>query len=318
MAATVVPHKSCMVGFALQDGLGLVEATAETVFPLPDGTDFGPKYTKEVYQNNQGNYDLSHYFINGYEAGGSLKIPLVPGMLTSSHNLYKWLFERSSEATYYQGNYATLFFYYGNDFYVRYADVKCTGGSFDVQKGSPVYMNATALGGGEPDHTITSTCFPAYSSAVWFDGTPYHGDSASIYLGPSASYTIDAFTKNHTLTWDNKVMSAGDAGTLVAGRLGPYALPNVARAGWTGTFSRWFVDTNMPDAWGSTTWEGTYYMRLSQGANALWLNFPRIIFTDGIYPKIPGDGIVVNDGISFTALGVLGKPGASCFTITES
>jgi hypothetical protein len=32
-----------MAGFALQDGLGQIEATAETVFPLPDGTDFGPK-----------------------------------------------------------------------------------------------------------------------------------------------------------------------------------------------------------------------------------------------------------------------------------
>jgi hypothetical protein len=257
--------------------------------------------------------------VSGYSAEGSLKIPLVPGMLTSSHNLYKWLFDRAADTTgYYQGAYATLFFYYGNDFYVRYGDVKCMSGSFAVEKGSPVYMNVSALGGAEPDHTVSSTCFPSYSSAVWFDGTPYHGDSASIYLGPAASYTIDQFTKNHTLNWDNKVMSAGDAGTLVAGRLGPYALPNVARAGWTGTFSRWFVDTNMPDAWGATTWEGLYWLMLTQGANTFQLGFPRIIFTDGIYPKIPGDGIVVNDGISFTALGGLGTPGTACFTISEA
>jgi hypothetical protein len=331
---TVVPHKACLCGFALQSAHGVPSTVATVVFPLPEGTDFKGKWSKEVYQNNQGNFEETHYFTSGYTAEGSLKIPLVPGMLTAvadnidttpgGTDLFKWLFGRAADTTYYQGLYASLFFFYGQGVYTRYADVKCTGGSFVVENGSPVYMNANALGGGLPA-TMTSACFPAYDTAKWFDGTPYHGSGATISIGDSASYSgaavrafaADQFTKNHTLEWDNRVMSAGDASTLVPGVLGPYALPNVARAGWTGSFTRWFTDTYLISA-ATAGYEGKYGLSIVQGTGTFALTFPRILFLDGMYPSLPGDGIVTNDGISFKALGVLGNPGTRCFDLSET
>jgi len=199
--------------------------------------------------------------------------------------------------------------------------VKCTGGSFTVENNSPVYMNVNALGGGLPT-TMTSACFPAYDTAKWFDGTPYHGSGATISIGDATgsavrAYAADYFTKNHTLEWDNRVMSAGDASTLVPGVLGPYALPNVAKAGWTGSFTRWFVDTYMVSA-ASTSYEGKYGLTITGGSGTFALTFPRVLFMDGMYPSIPGDGIVTNDGISFTALGSVGNPGTRCFDLSET
>ena len=325
MAFTVVPHKHVQCGMALQTALGVPAAVATMVFPLPEGTDFGPKWSNEVYQNNQGNYEETHYYSSGYTTEGTIKIPLVPGMLTSTVDLYKWAFDRSADTTYWQGLYASFFINYGQGVYKRFRDVKCTGGTFSIDKGKPVYLDCKALGGHEPE-VMTSACIPSYTTGVWFDGVaPYHSNNATITLGDKTGLSptvlaaaADNFTKNHSIEWDNRVMSASDASTLLPGIAGPYGLPNVARAAWSGSFTRWFTDTWLTTAGMTTGYEGQFALGLTSATKTLAMTFPRIIFVDGTFPKLPGDGIVQNDGLSWKALGGLGTPGTACFTLAES
>ena len=312
----IVPHKACRLGFKIQTALGARESQASVVFPLPEGADFVPKWTKDIYQNNQGNYERTHYFTSAYIAEGGIKIPWVPGMLADGTELYQWLFDRD-DANYYEGNYATLFFDYGGNYYVV-ADVKCTGGTITPEKNRPVYLTINARSGAEPIAGSASN-FPSYSTDAWFDGSPYVGEDIYIQLDITGEgLAVDEWTKGHSLEWDNQVMDAGDASLITYQRgPGPYALPNLARAQWKGSFTRWFVDTHMPDIALEASFEGKYELFVTQGASLAQLYFPRIVFTDGLFPPIPGDGIVQND-LSFEALGSIGVPGTSCFTFSEA
>ena len=326
----VLSHKGCRLGWAIQTDLGTAASVATVVFPLPEGTDFGPKWTKELYQNNQGNYERTHYFTSAYIAEGGIKFPWVPGMLTAAtgaapaygdmyagtgNPLFQWLFGR--DQTSWQGKYATLFMDWGGNYSVI-SDVKCTGGTIAPEKGSPVYLDVNARSGKQPVQGVSGN-FPAYSTGVWFDGTPYHGDNIYVQKGTAGgALAIDNWTKGHSLEWDNQVIDAGDASLIVyQNGPGPYALPNVARTQWKGGFTRWFVDTYFPNTANAAGFEGSYKLTVTSGASIGELFLPRIVYVDGMYPKMPGDGIVQNE-VTFEALGGLGVPGVPCFTFREA
>jgi hypothetical protein len=320
-----IPHKGCRFGFALQDSFGTAKTVATILLPLPEGTDFGPKWTQDFYQSNQGNYELNHYFTSDYIAEGGIKFPWVPGMLTAAEanqlsgtggtELFRWLFAREAATGTWQGYYATFFMDWGGNYYVI-QDVKCTGGNITPDRGAPVYITANARSGAAPV-AGTSSNFPAYSPAVWFDGQPYYGDNIYIQKGTMGALEIDNWTKGHSLEWDNMVIDSSDASLVSYQRgPGPYALPNVGRAQWKGGFTRWFVDTYFPGT-AVIGFEGSYRLSVVSGASLGRLTFPRIVYTEGHYPNMPGDGVVQNE-ISFQALGGLGVPGAASFTFSEA
>ena len=321
----VVPHKGCRLGWAIQTDLGTAASVATVVFPLPEGTDFMPKWTQDFYQNNQGNYERTHYFTSAYIAEGGIKFPWVPGMLTAAEgnvlggsggtDLFRWLFARESVSGFWQGYYATLFMDWGGNYSVI-KDVKCTGGTITPERGAPVYITANARSGSQPVAGSAGN-FPSYSTGVWKDTVPYHGNNIYIQKGTMAALDIDNWTKGHSVEWDNMVIDAGDASLVVYQQgPGPYALPNVARAQWKGGFTRWFVDTYFPNT-AVIGFEGSYRLSVTSGASLGRLTFPRIVYTDGHYPKIPGDGVVQNE-VSFEALGGLGVPGTGSFTFSEA
>jgi hypothetical protein len=331
-----VPHKSPMLGFSLQaNGLGdYAKTQAEVVFPLRDGTDFKPKRSKEFYQGNAGNYERGHYYTSSLITEGTINVPLVPLMLLTStaSGLYNWCFGREVAAPF-QGGYATIYEFLGNACYAVFRDVKCTGGGFKVDFGKTVDLSIKALGGAMPRVTgdglgagngefgaePTSTIFPEYATAKWFDQKPYTFDSVVVQIGAAtATPATDIYTKSHAPEWDNMVLGADEASTLVYGRLGPYAQPNTARAQWHGSFSRYFFDLDILNAYMSGSAEGSYKLQFNQGASRAALTFPRIVFSDGGWPSLPGSGVMMYDGVAFDALGGLGVPGTPCFTWTEA
>ena len=317
-----VPHKSPMLGFKLQANLGedLKAAASTVVFPLRDGTDLKPKRTKEFYQGNAGNFERAHYFTSSLIVEGTINVPLVPGMLTNATGggLYHWLFDRSDDTTNYQGEYATLYEFLGNGEYWVFPDCKCIGGGFSLQNGKTVDLSIKVLGGGLPIHGVSGN-FPSYATGVWMDGKPYTFDGATAQLSTTTTTpATDQYTKNHMPEWDNMVLGADEASTIMYGRLGPYALPNTAKTQWKGSFNRFFFDIGILDAYMSGTIEGSYALKFQQGLTSGLLTFPRIVFSDGGWPSLPGSGMVMYDGVAFEALGGLGKPGAECFTWVES
>jgi len=322
-----VPHKSPMLGFKLQTAL-MTDAEAavteaEIVFPLRDGTDFKPKRAKEFYQGNAGNFERAHYFTSSLISEGTINVPLVPGMLaattpTAGSSLFKWLFARAA-ADPFEGQYATIFEYLGNEECWSFANCKCTGGGIKLDSGKTVDLSIKALGGGVPQSGAVGDMFPDYATAKWCDGKPYTFDGAEVKLSTTTAVpATDLYTKSHGPEWDNMVLGADEASTIVYGRLGPYALPNTAKTQWKGSFSRFFFDDDILDAYMSGTLEGSYQLIFKQGVTTGTLTFPRIVFSDGGWPSLPGSGMVMYDGVAFEALGGLGKPGAECFTWVES
>jgi len=319
-----VPHKSPMLGFKLQANLGedLKAAASTVVFPLRDGTDLKPKRTKEFYQGNAGNFERAHYFTSSLITEGTINVPFVPGMLaattpTEGSNLFKWLFARAATDPF-EGQYATLYEFLGNGEYWVFPDCKCTGGGFKLEGGKTVDLSIKVLGGGLPIHGVSGN-FPAYAPEAWMDGKPYTFDGATAQLSTTTTTpATDQYTKNHMPEWDNMVLGADEASTIMYGRLGPYALPNTAKTQWKGSFNRFFFDIGILDAYMSGTIEGSYALKFQQGLTSGLLTFPRIVFSDGGWPSLPGSGMVMYDGVAFEALGGLGKPGAECFTWVES
>ena len=329
MATTgFVGHKTPMLGFAIQSALGTAASVASMVFPLRNGTDLKPKRTKEFYQGNAGNQERAHYYTKSIITEGTIDVPLVPGMLAASDYktgspLFNWLFVRDDGEPY-QGQYATLFEFLGNDEYWIFPDCKCIGGGFKVESGNTVDLSIKVLGGGVPvpgtgGSPVGSAIFPPYSSGVWKDGKPYTFDQVTAKLSTTSSTpATDEYTKSHTPEWDNMVMGADAASMIVYGRLGPYALPNLGRAQWKGSFSRFFFDDDILDAYMSGTAEGSYALTMQGGGVTGTLTFPRIVFSDGGWPSLPGSEVVMYDGVGFEALGGLGVPGTPCFTWTET
>jgi hypothetical protein len=311
-----------MLGFALQTALGIPKAISTIVFPLRDGTDLKPKRTKEFYQGNAGNFERAHYFTSSLITEGTINVPFVPGMLaattpTAGSDLFKWLFARAATDPF-EGQYATLFEFLGNDEYWVFADCKCTGGGIKLEGGKTVDLSIKALGGAVPV-AGADTNFPGYATGIWMDGKPYTFDGATVKLSASTAIpATDLYTKNHGPEWDNMVLGADEATTIAYGRLGPYALPNTAKTQWKGSFNRFFFDDDILDAYMSGTIEGSYALQFQQGVTTGLLTFPRIVFSDGGWPSLPGSGMVMYDGVAFEALGGLGKPGAECFTWVES
>jgi hypothetical protein len=318
-----VTHKEPKIGFALQTALGIPASTATDVFPLPEGTDFAPEWTYETYENNAGNYEETHYFISGFVAQGGLKIPLVPGFLMDA-DLCSWIFgdtEANLNAVgrtpVIQYPYATIWQYLGNGITRRYPNVKVTGGNLTIERGQPVYLTINPIGGTEPDAVGT---IPAYGAADYWDGTPYHSDSAFIQLGAyGGAAAVDEYTRTHSLDFDNRLLDAGDAPRITY-RRGPgfYAIPNTAGCKWTGSFSRDYIDTNFIVIAENPTYEGQYTLTMEQGASVGVLSFPRILYTNPAWPRLPGDGILQHDGINFAALGGLGSPGNASWTWSEA
>lgn len=310
-----VPHKSPMLGFAIQTSLGQVITSPTMVFPLRDGTDFKPKRSKEFYQNNAGNFERTHYFTSSLVTEGTINIPFVPGMLAHGveTGLHRWLFARDVDP--FQGYYATIFEFLGNSSTWAFPDVKCTGGGFKIEDGKTVDLSIKAFGGGAP--VSDGVTFPGYDTAKWFDGRkPYTFDEVRVSLNASgATPATDEYTMSHTPEWDNMVLQTP---SLVYGRLGPKYLPNTARAQWKGSFSRYFFDTGILSAFMSGTTEGSYQLIFQQGAYVGTLLFPRIVFSDGGWPSLPSSDLVMYDGVAFEALGGLGTPGTACFTWTEA
>lgn len=324
-----VSHKEPMIGWAIQTALGIPATVATIIFPLPQGTDFGPKLVKEIYQVNMGNQERAHYFLKSKSSSGAIKFPLIPGMLITSSDFEKWLWRREATG---QSLYATIFMYLGHDLgtaanYLVCPDVKCTGGQFDVAEEEMVYLSAECLGGpplsvadtGSPYKPVT-TNFPAYPNAAYMDGVPYTYGDARIRLsfaGAALGNSPDFLTKGHTIKWNNMVVDQSGGTFIMEGRDGPYELMNTARAQWSVGFSRVWYDIKAMTDYLSETGEGKYECRFVKGAITGTLTLPRTIISGGGIPKLPSDDVLKND-LELEALGSAGVPGTACFSWTEA
>jgi hypothetical protein len=300
-----------MVGFARQTGgYGVPETTADVVFMLPEGADI-PQWQRniEFFEMNAGNYELTHYHSAGEWLTGSINMPWVPGMLitASPYGIYQWAFTRDA-ANYNDTYWATFFVYLGAGLYLRFPDVKCTGGRFNVSFPSMVWMEVDVTGIG----AIVAGSANDFAGITRLVARPYSFAETTISLG-FPGLAQENYTKDHTIEWTNMVLDPSDAGTI-ANSSTPVLLPSTGRPQWSGRFDQIFHNTDVWNAFLAMTECQLRMVVARAGVATGTLTLPRIIYTDPSL-TVPGDG-VVESAPSWQALG--GTGGGAAFTIAET
>ena len=311
-----VPHKACALAIGLQAELGVEAPGTKYLIPLPGGADA---------MNNRKNYSFFQYSgvqwqralheTEGEYTEGTLTVPLIPTFLASVDELlHKWLWGRdATPGAYAQSYYATVYRDLGN-VVEMYLDVKCTGGTINVDYGAQfasVELNVTGI------KAPTEVAWPAVDLTM-FAIAPYRysGAALSLLTAEGAPLGSSSVTRNHSIKWDNKNVSPQDMGVL-NGSTFPVALPEEALAEWGGTFDKYFTEADLYRAFllGS---EGQYILTLNQviGAAAIaTFTFPRILYTEDPL-KLPDSGLVKEEGIAWEALGSMDGATPAC-TIEE-
>ena len=312
---SLISHKRTKMGFALQTGLGVPAAAPDILLPLDAGEDLAWNRGLEFFQYAGLNDEVTHYYTSGEWLEGSLTIPWVPLLMSTTYDLKAWAFDRDADGQ--SSQYATIFKGFGEVLEKRWADGKCTGGSVAVDYGDLARITFNCLGIERPEDLPG-----AWGSPTLLTTRPYVFKDVRIRLGIPGALAVDIRTRNHTIEWDNMVEGASDAGTLVYGATTPYDLGNDGNPQWSGTFDRRFVSKDIWDAWMAQTvaeQECAYELRLASDVANATLTFDRIVFTEAEV-KVPERGILVQDGIAFQALGgVTGVPASDvAYTFEET
>jgi len=331
MALLQVPHKISKFGFAMQTAQGTAATTPTVVIPVKETSGITEKIERDFFQYADGVLGgPTHYFTKSQGLEGEIAMPLIPGMLVGSGgyggfqvdkstptdtiaDIGAWLFARETiaEADVGQGFYATLFVDRGHNA-LAYPDVKCVSGNMSLVPEELIMMNLTLRGIGiptawTPGETV-GTLDWATTTAVTV--APYVFNHAAISLWAAA----DTHLKSLTLNWDNMVQSLSDAMTL-GYKTRPQYLPNTELAQWTGEFDREFAGTTVYTPWANGT-PGAVIIQIGNSVATAQIWFPRCIYSDWDV-KIPTEGILMEDGISFQALGPELGGTAQAFIVSE-
>ena len=311
-----VPHKSCVVGFALQSAKGTAAANPTVALPVHEDTDVGPDQNLQFIQFADGRYQgPKFYYSGGYTVPGTLRMPIFPGMMETAggnggygsvwgaaaddvSDIGAWCFARSPVATGLQGLWATIFIDAVHS-QKKYADVKVLSGQITAQYGQLLVLEANILGIAEPvDWT------PNYTGTDYISETtePYTYEHCALSLEHDTQLVgiDDKSTQDHTLSFDNMVASADEAGTL-SGQETPLYLPSGELATWTGTFSRHFFNSLVYEAFLQRQTVEYTLVATQTGVATLTITFPRCLYTAAPL-RIPNTGFLRQEGISFQAL----------------
>jgi len=313
MSDAYIPHKACSLAFGLQTAQGIV-GDADTNLPIIEDTT-GPNWLKHYtfFQYADGVYSKRHYFQEGEWLEGTIKVPVIPSMLTG--DFYDWILGRTSEATYYQGYYGTLFRDLGHIREV-YQDVKVKNGSLSISRTGMAVLDLSIEGLTAPYETGTfaGDIYEA-KPYIYSDATLQMAMGDGSYGTPASTLAAENYTSNHTLEFDNMQESPADMITL-NGEIGPLALPNSALPEWKGSFDRIFANADLYRDFLAGR-ECQYVLTMTHGTGAVaTATMPRILIAE--HPtSVQGSGILRGSGINFQALGSTDGSTLAC-EISES
>jgi len=309
-----IQHKICWMGVALQTAQGSIESQPTVVFPISEEAAIGVDHHFNFFQYADGYLSgPRHWYSGGSWSTGTLRFPIVPGMLTAAgcaggmetgvvtpagdiSDIGRWAFMRqhtyASMDNYGQGLFATVFRHMGHVSEL-YGDVKVASGKISVSFGQMAMLDLELIGLRAPVSWSSPNRGSADDTAV--TTTPYHFNNAAISIDDAS----DILTNDHSLSFDNMLASVDEAATL-NGQVYPTYLPNGECAQWTGTFSRHFHDSTLYTKFVTKT-EAAYKLVMTASGYVATLEFPRIIYTEAPL-SIPSTGFLKQDGISFQAL----------------
>lgn len=327
-----VPHKRARLGFALQTARGSAAAAPTVVMPLYEGGNMDWKKNYSFFQYTDGVFGgPTHYFSEGQNAEGRLRMPIVPGMLLGANgsgglasstiaaasditDIGRWCFARDALSTGYgQGQYATIFLDLGHKA-VYYADVKVSTVEISLKAREMCFIDVNCIGLATPatwtpTGTVGATDWATDDSPV--TRIPYGFGNVSVSLAGSS----DVFVNSLTFTHDQKLRDVGSCFTL-ANSVVPLYIPNMELAQVTGTLDRIFADSTIYDAFMAGTQVAIQAVIANAHAEATIL-LPTCLYTEGGVPAIPGEDILMNEGVAFQALAAA-DGSAHAWSITET
>lgn len=314
MSATIpfASHKDCLMAIGLQSARDVVATTFYAIPTAPDDQEIDVNWEYSFFQFGGGFRGLTHYETKGEKIEGKLMIPATPG-LVGIGDLYDWMWGREDDA-YRQGHWATVVKILGdsaasNYTVEQYLNVKVLSGSIPVDFGmdfAKLSLNVQGI-----SHPTTEAA-PEMEMDL-FETVPYRYPEVSVRLDPgTGSLAAEAYTRNHTLEWDNKVEpQEGLNGSTLA-----YDLPEAEWADWKVTFDRPFVDTTIREAFLAGT-EVQYELNFTRSGGTLQFLMERLLYTKA--PANPGtSGVVKQTGIAGQALCPLDDDTVMPCVISES
>ena len=301
MTDAFIPHKYCNVTVALQIAKDAEAGTAYKL-PLPEGTDLTNNKNYTFFQYSGGHYGPKHYETGGTYMEGTLRIPFIPGYVAAG-DLYTWIWGRTSEATYFQTNWATITRDLGHT-KETYTNCKVMGGTIAVDyAGNYVSLDLNVAGIAEPTPASVDGDESLFTTRPYrYKETTLETAEGGTYGVPGAVLAGSNVTRNHSLEFNNMNEAPGDMGTLQnPGSTYPYDLPSSAKAVWTGSFDRIYANSDIYDAFMGGE-ECAYVLTMASVLSDVTCTFtmPRIVYTED--PLNAPDSGIVRESVSFQAL----------------
>ncbi len=254
-------------GFALQSAKGNY-SQPDTWLPLMQAGGRGPSDTIEL-KHNYVPLDLadvneyqSKYFSAGQWAEGSLRFPLLPGVVA---NLFSWIQARDS---YNQGKWASALIDCVHEV-KKLTDMKVRQATFDLIKGEPVICTLEVAALKMEAGSVPSPDMPT--------AAPYIFQEATVELATGGgALAEDANCEKIRIVVDALVEDV-DEGLRLAATAEPVQLYNLAGVRCWGAFSRDFVDNDVFADFATGT-EAALTITLQRGAATAELELPRILY----------------------------------------
>lgn len=281
-------------GFALQSVKGTF-INPDTWLPLIQRGGRGPADSVQLKKNYvpldfaDVNAYQSKYFSAGQWAEGSLRFPLIPGVLS---NLFSWIQDRDS---YNQGKWASAVIDCVEEV-KKLTDIKVRRAIFDLVKGEPVICTLqvaalTAESGTTPSPTIPTAA-------------PYIFREATVEIATGGGGLAEDVNCEKLRIVADTALEDVDEGLRLAATAEPLQLYNLAGVRCWGAFSRDFVDSEVYADFATGT-EAALTITLQRGAATAEIALPRILYTaDDL--GLPGSNRQrIVEKVDFLALGSL-------------
>jgi hypothetical protein len=297
MADKAIPYKACYLAFAIQDAKGSAAASPTVAYPLPEGGGINPLKNLTFFHWADGNYGVAHYMSEGEWNEGTITIPVIPGYTfndTDDNVIYKALFGRQDGACYYNdGYYMTVWRVLGCELIEKFADVRITEGTLNLEAQSFVSLELNCVG-----ITDVETDTDPEEDPVTVD--PYVFNNAEFEVGyGGAAEAAEDYLRSVTMEFNNHAVDPAEMITL-RDSLNPVDLPFVESTEVSGSMSRIMLNTDLYDDFKAGT-EGSLTATLTANSTTCTIELPRLVYTEDPL-EIPTEDIMREDSVAFQAL----------------
>lgn len=286
------------MAMAIQSAKGSAAASPTVAYPLPEGGTINPLRNLSFFHWADKNYGVAHYMSEGMWNEGTITVPVIPGYTLADDDdqvVYKALLGRQASDYYYDGYYMTVWRILGSMLVEKYADVKITEATMNLEGGDFANLELSCTGitavasDSDPDQSVITT-------------DPYTFAGASFDIGyAGAAKADDDYIRSVMLDINNHAVDPADMITL-RNSYYPVDLPFTEKPEVSGSMNRLMVNSSLYTDFKNGT-EGDLDIELTNaGGTTCTITLPRLVYTEDPL-EIPTEDIVREDSISFQALG---------------